>query len=140
MGLLDQLWDDTVAGPRPDTGLSRLRKQFGRPAAVKINGECALGKKSRLCHCQCQFAALLPPKLTGSWGSCMSCRSGRGGCGIVRPAVSGDRRRGDAGEGDAQHHDQAPRWVPGVAEERGQHAAGISCRVHAAHFAVLRCR
>jgi hypothetical protein len=66
MGLLDQLWDDTVAGSRPDTGLSRLRKQFGRPAAVKINGECALGKKSCMCHCLCQFAALLPPKLTGS--------------------------------------------------------------------------
>uniref|UniRef100_A0A453KUV4 Uncharacterized protein n=2 Tax=Aegilops tauschii subsp. strangulata TaxID=200361 RepID=A0A453KUV4_AEGTS len=26
MGLLDQLWDDTVAGPRPDHGLGRLRK------------------------------------------------------------------------------------------------------------------
>ena len=40
MGLLDKLWDDTVAGPRPDTGLGRLRK----PAAVKINdvaGEAA---------------------------------------------------------------------------------------------------
>ncbi|CAN6289490.1 unnamed protein product [Urochloa humidicola] len=37
MGLLDKLWDDTVAGPRPDTGLGRLRKQLGRPAAVKIN-------------------------------------------------------------------------------------------------------
>ncbi|KAL6902175.1 hypothetical protein ACP4OV_005051 [Aristida adscensionis] len=37
MGLLDQLWDDTVAGPRPDTGLGRLRKQAARPAAVKIN-------------------------------------------------------------------------------------------------------
>uniref|UniRef100_A0A0D9VTV6 Uncharacterized protein n=1 Tax=Leersia perrieri TaxID=77586 RepID=A0A0D9VTV6_9ORYZ len=37
MGLLDKLWDDTVAGPRPDTGLSRLRKHIARPAAVKIN-------------------------------------------------------------------------------------------------------
>ncbi|TVU47096.1 hypothetical protein EJB05_06677 [Eragrostis curvula] len=37
MGLLDKLWDDTVAGPRPDTGLGRLRKQAVRPAAVKIN-------------------------------------------------------------------------------------------------------
>ncbi|KAB2059770.1 hypothetical protein ES319_A11G329900v1 [Gossypium barbadense] len=27
MGLLDQLWDDSVAGPRPDTGLGKLRKQ-----------------------------------------------------------------------------------------------------------------
>ncbi|KAL6560613.1 hypothetical protein OROGR_004172 [Orobanche gracilis] len=26
MGLLDQLWDDTVAGPLPDTGLGKLRK------------------------------------------------------------------------------------------------------------------
>ncbi|KAL5680300.1 hypothetical protein ACJX0J_006685, partial [Zea mays] len=37
MGLLDKLWDDTVAGPRPDTGLGRLRKQPVRPAAVKIS-------------------------------------------------------------------------------------------------------
>ncbi|KAG8479586.1 hypothetical protein CXB51_029358 [Gossypium anomalum] len=27
MGLLDHLWDDTVAGPPPDTGLGKLRKQ-----------------------------------------------------------------------------------------------------------------
>ncbi|GMP60440.1 hypothetical protein CsSME_00023310 [Camellia sinensis var. sinensis] len=27
MSLLDQLWDDTVAGPRPESGLGRLRKQ-----------------------------------------------------------------------------------------------------------------
>ncbi|XP_020589626.1 dormancy-associated protein homolog 3-like [Phalaenopsis equestris] len=26
MGLLDILWDDTLAGPQPETGLSRLRK------------------------------------------------------------------------------------------------------------------
>jgi len=26
MGLLDQLWDDTLAGPRPDSGLGKLRK------------------------------------------------------------------------------------------------------------------
>ncbi|XP_077218550.1 dormancy-associated protein homolog 3-like [Tasmannia lanceolata] len=26
MGLLDKLWDDTVAGPRPENGLSKLRK------------------------------------------------------------------------------------------------------------------
>ncbi|CAD6219092.1 unnamed protein product [Miscanthus lutarioriparius] len=26
MGLLDQLWDDTVAGPCPDSGLGKLRK------------------------------------------------------------------------------------------------------------------
>lgn len=26
MGLLEQLWDDTVAGPRPDSGLGKLRK------------------------------------------------------------------------------------------------------------------
>eukprot|EP00268_Persea_americana_P039880 TRINITY_DN3952_c0_g1_i3.p2 TRINITY_DN3952_c0_g1~~TRINITY_DN3952_c0_g1_i3.p2 ORF type:complete len:142 (-),score=9.82 TRINITY_DN3952_c0_g1_i3:1294-1719(-) len=26
MGLLDKLWDDTVAGPQPENGLSKLRK------------------------------------------------------------------------------------------------------------------
>ncbi len=26
MSFLDQLWDDTVAGPPPDTGLGKLRK------------------------------------------------------------------------------------------------------------------
>ncbi|KAJ6817098.1 dormancy-associated protein-like protein 3 [Iris pallida] len=26
MGLLDQLWDDTLAGPLPDSGLGKLRK------------------------------------------------------------------------------------------------------------------
>ncbi|KAJ1699365.1 hypothetical protein LUZ61_003572 [Rhynchospora tenuis] len=38
MGLLDKLWDDTVAGPRPDTGLSRLRKYSSfnpRPVTIK---------------------------------------------------------------------------------------------------------
>ncbi|XP_078160251.1 dormancy/auxin associated family protein [Carex rostrata] len=39
MGLLDKLWDDTVAGPRPDTGLSRLRKYSSlntRPGPLTI--------------------------------------------------------------------------------------------------------
>uniref|UniRef100_A0A452XHB3 Uncharacterized protein n=1 Tax=Aegilops tauschii subsp. strangulata TaxID=200361 RepID=A0A452XHB3_AEGTS len=31
MGLLDQLWDDTVAGPRPDHGFSKLRKYSSSP-------------------------------------------------------------------------------------------------------------
>ncbi|RWW60808.1 hypothetical protein BHE74_00032163 [Ensete ventricosum] len=42
MGLLDQLWDDTVAGPRPETGLGRLRKHssFGlrSNATIKVDG------------------------------------------------------------------------------------------------------
>ena len=38
---------------------------------------------------------------------------------FFRDIVAGVGQRGDAGEGDAQHHDQAPRGVPGVAEERG---------------------
>ncbi|PKA57691.1 Auxin-repressed 12.5 kDa protein [Apostasia shenzhenica] len=32
MGLLEKLWDDTVAGPRPETGLGRLR----RPASFSF--------------------------------------------------------------------------------------------------------
>lgn len=67
------------------------------------------------------------------------CRSGRGRRG-VRPAVAGVGQRGDAREGDAQHHDQAPRGVPLVAEERGQHAAGLAAGDHPAHLALCRRR
>ncbi|XP_022970123.1 dormancy-associated protein homolog 3-like isoform X1 [Cucurbita maxima] len=38
MGLLDQLWDDTLAGPMPDSGLGKLRKHpsfTSRSTAVK---------------------------------------------------------------------------------------------------------
>ncbi|KAF5206281.1 Dormancy/auxin associated family protein [Thalictrum thalictroides] len=31
MGLLDNLWDDTIAGPRPDSGLGKLRKYNSLP-------------------------------------------------------------------------------------------------------------
>lgn len=27
MGLLDKLWDDVLAGPQPDQGLKKLRKE-----------------------------------------------------------------------------------------------------------------
>ncbi|GMJ11180.1 hypothetical protein HRI_004787200 [Hibiscus trionum] len=40
MGLLDQLWDDTVAGPRPDNGLGKLRKHPSftfRPNSSKVS-------------------------------------------------------------------------------------------------------
>ncbi|BAF23869.1 Os08g0453200 [Oryza sativa Japonica Group] len=30
MGLLDQLWDETVAGPRPDSGLGKLRNYYAQ--------------------------------------------------------------------------------------------------------------
>ncbi|XP_039039362.1 dormancy-associated protein homolog 3-like isoform X3 [Hibiscus syriacus] len=36
MGLLDQLWDDIIAGPPPDNGLGKLRKYtFRRPNSAK---------------------------------------------------------------------------------------------------------
>ncbi|KAG8047612.1 hypothetical protein GUJ93_ZPchr0008g13298 [Zizania palustris] len=33
MGLLDQLWDETVAGPPPDSGLGKLRKCSFSPSS-----------------------------------------------------------------------------------------------------------
>ncbi|CAJ2631681.1 unnamed protein product [Trifolium pratense] len=36
MGLLDQLWDDTVAGPRPENGLGKLQMESG---SVRSYGE-----------------------------------------------------------------------------------------------------
>ncbi|KAK8946677.1 hypothetical protein KSP39_PZI006385 [Platanthera zijinensis] len=41
MGLLDKLWDDTLAGPRPETGLGRLRK----PAPLSIRSDSFKGEK-----------------------------------------------------------------------------------------------
>ncbi|GMH07738.1 hypothetical protein Nepgr_009578 [Nepenthes gracilis] len=45
MGLLEKLWDDTVAGPRPEKGLGKLRKYntFNfRPSSGKdLDGENA---------------------------------------------------------------------------------------------------
>ncbi|KAK3121864.1 hypothetical protein QOZ80_8BG0662030 [Eleusine coracana subsp. coracana] len=37
MGLLDQLWDETVAGPRPDSGLGKLRKYSSFPPSSSIS-------------------------------------------------------------------------------------------------------
>jgi len=42
MGLLDKLWDDTLAGPRPDNGLGKLRKTgsaisaMGSPSSPEV--------------------------------------------------------------------------------------------------------
>ncbi|KAG6486693.1 hypothetical protein ZIOFF_055272 [Zingiber officinale] len=45
MGLLDKLWDDTLAGPRPDSGLGRLRKplSFSLRTAAKDESESPKG-------------------------------------------------------------------------------------------------
>ncbi|XP_058738531.1 dormancy-associated protein homolog 3-like isoform X2 [Vicia villosa] len=39
MGLLDQLWDDTVAGPRPENGLGKLRKHNSLAARTSSGKE-----------------------------------------------------------------------------------------------------
>ncbi|CAA2983947.1 auxin-repressed 12.5 kDa protein-like isoform X1 [Olea europaea var. sylvestris] len=40
MVLLDQLWDDVVAGPQPDRGLKHLKKTFTKPLNIKdVGGE-----------------------------------------------------------------------------------------------------
>ncbi|KAM7273554.1 hypothetical protein ACFE04_028218 [Oxalis oulophora] len=43
MGLLDQLWDDTVAGPRPDYGLGKLRKHSSLPSTNSSGKELISG-------------------------------------------------------------------------------------------------
>ncbi|KAK9292562.1 hypothetical protein L1049_020536 [Liquidambar formosana] len=42
MGLLDKLWDDTLAGPQPESGLGRLRKYSTfnfRPSSGKAESD-----------------------------------------------------------------------------------------------------
>jgi len=34
MGLLDKLWDETLAGPRPENGLGKLRKTESTNSAM----------------------------------------------------------------------------------------------------------
>ncbi|KAK4439966.1 Auxin-repressed protein [Sesamum alatum] len=47
MVLLDQLWDDVVAGPQPERGLKQLKKVFTTPLDVKDGGEGSNGKYRR---------------------------------------------------------------------------------------------
>ncbi|ERM96703.1 hypothetical protein AMTRI_Chr12g269900 [Amborella trichopoda] len=37
MALLDKLWDDTLAGPQLENGLSKLRKPVSRPSLTKVD-------------------------------------------------------------------------------------------------------
>ncbi|XP_022925661.1 auxin-repressed 12.5 kDa protein-like [Cucurbita pepo subsp. pepo] len=47
MVLLEKLWDDIVAGPRPDRGLGKLRKITINPPIVKdLDGEGSKGSLS----------------------------------------------------------------------------------------------
>ncbi|KAK4402169.1 Dormancy-associated protein3 [Sesamum angolense] len=49
MGLLDQLWDDTLAGPLPDSGLGKLRKHATfsfRTNSGKAESEVANSRRS----------------------------------------------------------------------------------------------
>ncbi|KAH6772521.1 Dormancy/auxin associated family protein [Perilla frutescens var. frutescens] len=54
MGLLDHLWDDTVAGPRPDSGLGKLRKHStfsfrsnsGKAESEVLNSTRSLGEEA----------------------------------------------------------------------------------------------
>ncbi|XP_042516901.1 dormancy-associated protein homolog 3-like isoform X2 [Macadamia integrifolia] len=48
MGLLDKLWDDTVAGPRPDNGLGKLRKESNFSFRSNSGKEAAEGGNGRL--------------------------------------------------------------------------------------------
>ncbi|XP_044466885.1 dormancy-associated protein homolog 3 [Mangifera indica] len=43
MGLLDQLWDDTLAGPRPESGLGMLRKNSAFSFQTKSGKESNVG-------------------------------------------------------------------------------------------------
>ncbi|NP_001287926.1 Dormancy-associated protein homolog 3-like [Cicer arietinum] len=47
MDLLDHLWDDTVAGPRPENGLVKLRKHPTFPNSPSISAKEAEGGNVR---------------------------------------------------------------------------------------------
>ncbi|RWW84932.1 hypothetical protein BHE74_00006459, partial [Ensete ventricosum] len=120
MGLLDQLWDDTIAGPRPETGLGRLRKQSS-------SGLCSNSSKGVL---RSNDAASDPTvSMAAMWWWSRGSGEGRSN----RP-IGGHRRRGGR-EGDTEHHDQASGRVLITCE---CHASGVACRIHAANLALFR--
>ncbi|RRT44132.1 hypothetical protein B296_00040984 [Ensete ventricosum] len=120
MGLLDQLWDDTIAGPRPETGLGRLRKQSS-------SGLCSNSSKGVL---RSDDAASDPTvSMAAMWWWSRGSGEGRSN----RP-IGGHRRRGGR-EADTEHHDQASGWVLITCE---CHASGVACRIHAANLALFR--
>ncbi|KAL7089003.1 hypothetical protein ACP275_13G162000 [Erythranthe tilingii] len=48
MVLLDQLWDDVVAGPQPERGLKHLKKVYTNPLSIKdFAGEGSSGGNSK---------------------------------------------------------------------------------------------
>ncbi|KAI5658704.1 hypothetical protein M9H77_27497 [Catharanthus roseus] len=67
MSLLDQLWDDTVAGPRPDSGLGKLRKYS--TFNMRSNNGNGNGKESEVGNASRSFGSGVPedaPRVTRS--------------------------------------------------------------------------
>lgn len=46
MGLIDQMWDDVVAGPQPERDQEQFKKPFAKPLNLKAIGEGASGSMS----------------------------------------------------------------------------------------------
>lgn len=78
MGLLDQLWDDTLAGPRPETGLGKLRKHntfsFWSASSGKGMQLSAISCQSKWKFCvRCYFGTIGPRSNESKWSDrCMS--------------------------------------------------------------------
>ncbi|XAR52647.1 hypothetical protein NMG60_11020821 [Bertholletia excelsa] len=69
MSLLDKLWDDTVAGPRPETGLGKLRKHptfTSRPSSGKETNVANAEKEVKVTR---SIMIVKPPQGTGQNGS-----------------------------------------------------------------------
>jgi hypothetical protein len=66
MGLLDQLWDDTVAGPRPDHGLGKLRKyaSFSPSSTTAASGATASADVAAAPAVTRSITILRPPALS----------------------------------------------------------------------------
>ncbi|XP_047047892.1 dormancy-associated protein homolog 3-like isoform X1 [Lolium rigidum] len=64
MGLLDQLWDDTVAGPRPDHGLGKLRKYASFSPSSTTAASGAAGSVAAAPAVTRSITILRPPALS----------------------------------------------------------------------------
>ncbi len=69
MGLLDKLWDDVLAGPQPDQGLKKLRKErLGAHGLSDVfqDGMCRFCRLHSLLSCMWGFSFFVEYGLVGA--------------------------------------------------------------------------
>ncbi|XP_038993902.1 dormancy-associated protein homolog 3-like isoform X4 [Hibiscus syriacus] len=123
MGLLDQLWDDTVAGPLPDDGLGKIRKHSSFTFRPKSSNESDGGSLRPF------SVETLSEKTTKVTRSMMIIKSPRyqSGSPPVSPAESTPPAKSRFGFGEGLHRTHTKR--PGATLDLGALLLLMTCEM-----------